>query len=200
MKNILVIESSSRGKDSLSGKLTQVIVEKLKAANPNAQIKTRNLGKEPFPHLDESRLSSFFSPPETHTGLEREAFQLSDQAVSEIIEADGIVIGAPIYNFAIPSALKTWIDHIARAGRTFSYGPDGRPVGLLKGKIVYLAIASGGVYSEGPMKSFDFAEPYLRAILGFLGITDVRTFRAEGTAIPQLKETALEKAIDSVRI
>jgi FMN-dependent NADH-azoreductase len=200
MKNILVIESSSRGSESLSGKLTQVIVEKLKAANPASKVKTRNLGREPFPHLDESRLASFFAPPEKHTSHEKDALRLSDQAISELLEADVIVIGVAVYNFTIPSALKTWIDHVARAGHTFKYGEHGTPEGLVKGKKVYLAVASGGVYSEGHLKAFDFAVPYLYAILGFLGMTDVHTFRAEGTAIPNLKETALSKAIESVRI
>jgi FMN-dependent NADH-azoreductase len=116
------------------------------------------------------------------------------------MDADAVVLGVPIYNFAIPSALKTWIDHVARVGRTFKYGAHGSPEGLVKGKKVYLAVASGGIYSEGPMKAFDFAEPYLKAVLGFLGMTDIRTFRAEGTAIPNIKETALAKAIESVRI
>jgi FMN-dependent NADH-azoreductase len=200
MKNILVIESSARGSGSVSNKLTQVIVDKLKAANPSVNVKTHNLGKEPFPHLDESRLSSFFSPPEKHTPHEKETLQLSDRAISELMEADAIVIGVPIYNFAIPTALKTWIDYTARAGVTFKYGATGSPEGLVKGKKVYLAVASGGVYSEGPMKAFDFAEPYLRAALGFLGMSDISTFRAEGTSIPGLKETALAKAIESVRL
>jgi FMN-dependent NADH-azoreductase len=200
MKNILVIESSSRGSESMSGKLTQAIVEKLKAAHPGVRVKARNLGKEPFPHLDESRLASFFAPPEKHTSHEKETLRLSDQAISELIEADAIVIGVPIYNFSIPSALKTWIDHVARAGHTFKYGANGSPEGMVIGKKVYLAIASGGIYSEGPMKAFDFAEPYLKAVLGFLGMTDIHTFRAEGNAIPNIKETALSKAIESVRI
>lgn len=116
-----------------------------------------------------------------------------------MFEADIIVIGVPIYNFNIPSALKAWLDHLVRAGKTFSY-QTGRPEGLVKDKKVYLAIASGGVYSDGPMKSYDFAEPYLRAVLGFIGITDITTFRVEGTNVPDLKETALQKGIESVVI
>jgi FMN-dependent NADH-azoreductase len=115
------------------------------------------------------------------------------------MEADMIVIGAPLYNFGISSALKAWIDHIARAGLTFHYTEHGSE-GLVKGKKVYLAIAMGGVYSEGPMQAYDFVTPYLKAVLGFIGMTDITVFRAEGTAIPGLKETALEKAIAAIRL
>ena len=103
-----------------------------------------------------------------------------------------------MYNFGIPSTLKAWIDHIVRAGVTFRYS-DGFPEGLIKNKKVYLAISSGGVYSEGPMKSYDFTEPYLRTALGFIGLTDITVFRVEGTFVPGVKETALPKAIDSVK-
>jgi FMN-dependent NADH-azoreductase len=96
--------------------------------------------------------------------------------------------------------LKAWIDQIVRAGLTFRYGANGQPEGLIKGKKVYLAIASGGVYSDGPMKAYDFVEPYLRGVLGFLGMTDVSTFRVEGTSVPGIKETALAKGVESVQI
>jgi FMN-dependent NADH-azoreductase len=107
------------------------------------------------------------------------------------------VIGVPLYNFGIPSTLKSWVDHIARSGLTFSYG-DGTPKGLVTNKKVYLAIASGGIYSDGPMQSFDFTEPFLRKLLGFLGMNDITTFRVEGTGMPQLSETALPKALGQV--
>jgi FMN-dependent NADH-azoreductase len=113
------------------------------------------------------------------------------------MNADIIVIGVPLYNFGIPSTLKSWIDHIARSGITFSYG-DGTPRGLVSNKKVYLAFAAGGVYSDGPMKSYDFAEPYLRQTLGFLGMTDITTFRVEGIGVPQLKDSAFPKAASTV--
>lgn len=103
----------------------------------------------------------------------------------------------PLYNFSIPATLKAWIDQIARAGETFPYA-DGAPKGLLTGKKVYLAIASGAVYSEGLYKDYDFTESYLRAVLGFMGLTDITVFRTEGTMIPGLKETALPKAVATV--
>lgn len=110
-----------------------------------------------------------------------------------------IVIGVPMYNFGIHSTLKAWIDHIARSGQTFRYTDKG-PEGLIKNKKVYLAISSGGVYSEGPMKAFDFTESYLRTTLGFLGMTNIASFRVEGLAMPDLKETALDKALQNIEV
>jgi FMN-dependent NADH-azoreductase len=113
------------------------------------------------------------------------------------MDADVIVIDAPLYNFSIPSALKAWVDHIARAGVTFKYDENG-PEGLVKGKKVYVALASGGIYSDGPMKGYDFAAPYLKSVLGFMGMTDFTVFRVEGVSYPNLKDTALQTAVDSI--
>lgn len=103
-----------------------------------------------------------------------------------------------MYNLTIPSTLKSWIDHLTRVGVTFKYVENGLE-GLIKGKKVYLAISSGNIYSQEPRKSFDFTENYMRAILGFLGMTDVTVFRAEGTSIPGLKETAIAKATEKIQ-
>src|SRR5581483_12149622 len=99
-----------------------------------------------------------------------------DENIRAVQDADILVIGAPMYNFSIPSALKAWIDHVVRRGVTFSYSDKG-PEGLVKGKKVYVAISSGGVFSEGMLKTMDFVEPYLRTVLGFIGLTDIRFFR-----------------------
>jgi FMN-dependent NADH-azoreductase len=107
------------------------------------------------------------------------------------------VIGAPLYNFGIHSALKAWIDHIARAGVTFKYDENG-PEGLIKGKKVYLAVSSGAIYSTGPMQSFYFVVPYLKAVLGFIGLTDMTVFRVEGSSMPGMQDSALEKGISSI--
>jgi FMN-dependent NADH-azoreductase len=149
--------------------------------------------------LEEAHLAAFFSPPEKHGEADKKAIRHSEEQIAEIMNADAIVIGVPMYNFGIPSALKAWVDHLARAGHTFRYGANG-PEGLIKGKKLYLAIATGGIYSEGPMKANDFTAPYLKAVLGFLGITDVTTYRAEGLAIPGVQDTALEKAIQAITI
>jgi FMN-dependent NADH-azoreductase len=195
MKKLLNVISSARGAASNSTQLTNAIIEKLTEHYPGSTVKLRDLVEQHYPHLEESHLNAFYAPAETQES--KEAAQHSDEAIQEVLEADIIVIGVPIYNFNIPSALKAWLDHLVRAGKTFSY-QTGRPEGLIKDKKVYLAIASGGVYSDGPMKSYDFAEPYLRAVLGFIGMTDITTFRVEGTNMPDLKETALQKGIESI--
>jgi len=194
---ILHLISSPRGEASFSIKLGNAVIEKLQAANPDSTVKAHNLVKTPFPHLEEVHLNSFFTPADSRTPEHLEAVKHSDSAIAELQEADAIVIGVPMYNFSIHSTLKAWIDHIARAGVTFKYGENG-PEGLVKGKKVYLAIATGGVYSDGQMKAYDFTEPYLRAVLGFLGMTDVTAFRVEGINLPNLKDSALPKAIDSI--
>jgi FMN-dependent NADH-azoreductase len=199
MKKILNVISSARGAASNSTQLANAIIRRLTDQYPGSTVKLRDLVERHYPHLEESHLNAFFAPAENATPEYKEAIQHSNEAIEEVFEADIIVIGVPIYNFHIPSALKAWLDHVVRAGKTFSY-QTGRPEGLVKDKKVYLAIASGGVYSDGPMKTYDFAEPYLRMILGFIGITDVTTFRVEGTSAPDLKETALQKGIDSIAV
>ncbi|MBS1522667.1 MAG: NAD(P)H-dependent oxidoreductase [Bacteroidetes bacterium] len=197
MKKILNVISSARGAASNSTQLVNAITEKLTGQYPGSTVKLRDLVEHHYPHLEESHLNAFYAPAETAAPESKEAVRHSNEAIEEVFEADVIVIAVPIYNFNIPSALKAWLDHLVRRGKTFSYG-SGYPEGLVKDKKVYLAIASGGVFSDGPMKSYDFAEPYLRMILGFIGITDVTTFRVEGVNMPDLKETALQKGIESI--
>ncbi|PAW94546.1 FMN-dependent NADH-azoreductase [Mucilaginibacter sp. MD40] len=196
---ILHLISSPRGNESVSIKLGNAIVEKLLAANPGSTVKTHDLVKYPFPHLEEAHLASFFTPAEQHTPELAEAIKHSDEALKELFDADVIVIGAPMYNFSIPSSLKAWIDHIVRAQKTFRYGENG-PIGLVEGKRVYVAISSGGVYSEGNLKAIDFIEPYIKTVFGFLGMTNISFHRAEGLKIPGIQETALEKGIASVEV
>jgi FMN-dependent NADH-azoreductase len=144
-------------------------------------------------------INSFFTPAENHTPQLAEAVQHSNESIAELKAADAIVIGVPMYNFGIHSTLKAWIDHVARAGQTFSYSENG-PEGLVKGKKVYLAISSGGVYSDGPMKAYDFTESYLRSVLGFLGMVDVTVYRVEGLSLPNLKDEALDKAVAAIAV
>jgi len=199
MKTILKVTSSARGNASNSTHLVNSIISKLFVRYEVATVIERDLVSQKYPHLEESHLAAFFAPPEDNTEQTKEAIQHSDEAIHEIEQADIIVIGVPLYNFNIPSALKAWIDHIVRARKTFAY-KNGISEGLLKGKKVYIAIASGNVYSEGPLKSIDFVEPYLRTILNFIGLTDITVYRAEGLNIPGLQDTALEKGIASVVI
>ena len=197
MKKILHIISSPRGEASFSIKLGNAIVEKIKTTYPGSTVKESNLVEKQFPHLEEAHLTSFFTPAENRTPENIAALKHSDEAIEEILQADIIVIGAPMYNFTIHSTLKAWFDHIVRAGVTFKRGQNGAE-GLIKGKKVYIAEATGGVYSEGPLQDHDFIAPLLKTILGLIGMTDVTIFRVEGTGIPDIKDTALEKGINSI--
>jgi FMN-dependent NADH-azoreductase len=199
MKKILHIISSPKGENSFSIKLGNAIVDKIIAANPGSTVKVKDLTKTPFPHLEEVTLAAFYTPAENQTPENKEALKNSDQAISEIMDADIIVIGAPVWNFGVPSVLKAWIDHIARAGLTFKYSEAGAE-GLIKDKIVYIAMASGAIYSSGPMQPFDFVSSYLKGLLGFLGMTDLTVFRVEGSAYPGQAEIALQKGIDSIAL
>jgi len=199
MKKILHIISSPRGGDSLSIKLGNAIIEKIKAEHPGSTVKESNLVTQPFPHLEEAHLASFFTPAENWTSENIAAIKHSEDAIQEILDTDIIVIGAPLYNFSIPSNLKAWIDHIVRKGATFKYDENGAE-GLIKGKKVYIALSSGGIYSDGPMQPFDYAEPYLKFILTFIGLTDISVFRAEGSSIPGMQDSALEKGISSINL
>lgn len=191
-KTILHIDSSPLGDKSFSRKFTAKIMAELKAKNPDAKIISRDFGTNPLPHLSAAVLGAFFAPPEKRDAAQAEAIKLSDQAVDEVLAADIIVIGAPMWNFGIPSALKAWIDHIVRAGRTFKYTPTG-PVGLVPpGKKVVIVSSRGGVYSEGPYAAMDHQEAYLKAIFGFLGMADVEFVRTEGVA---MGEDAVKKAL-----
>jgi FMN-dependent NADH-azoreductase len=197
MKKILHIISSPKGENSFSIKLGNAIVDKIIAANPGSTVYTKDLTKNPFPHLEESTLAAFFTPAENHTPENKEALKNSDQAIAEIKDADIIVIGAPLWNFGVPSVLKAWIDHIARAGVTFKYDENG-PEGLIKGKVVYVAMASGAIYTSGPYQVLDFVSGYLKSLLGFLGMTNLTVFRVEGSSYPGQAEPALQKGIESI--
>ena len=199
MKHILHLKSSIQGQESYSIKLGLAIVEKVQDKYPGSTLEELNLVDIEIPHLTPAVLRTFFIPEDQLTEEEKESIRFSDQMVKQLLAADIIVIGAPLINFTIPTVLKAWIDHITRAGITFGYGENG-PVGKVTGKKVYVAMSSGGVYSQGPGKVNDFVAPYLKAFLGFLGMTDLTVFRAEGLKVPGVKEHAMEKAIDGINI
>ena len=172
MTHILRIDSSARTEGSIS----RGLADKLIGNHPNAQITTRDLAQG-IPHLDADWTRATFTPPEARSDIDNAALALSDEIVAEVQAADLIVISAATYNFSIPSTLKAWIDHLTRAGVTFRYGEDGNPEGQLTGKRVIILVASGGTQVGSP---FDFATPYLKFVLGFLGITDVDVISAQG--------------------
>ena len=182
MTHILLLESSSNLASSVSRDLSESYVKDYKAAHPDTTVTERDLVASPIPHLGVDLLGGMFGKPEALSDAQKSALALSDSLVDEVMAASLIVIGVPMYNFSIPSALKAWIDHVIRAGRTFHYTAEG-PKGLVAGKKAVLFLASGGVYSDGPYKPYDFQVTYLRAILGFIGITDVTVVRAEGLSM-----------------
>jgi len=199
MKRILHLISSIQGSESYSVRLGKAIVEKAMEKYPGSTVEEVNLNELEIPHLNPTILQSMFIPGDQLTAEARESLRYSDEAVKQLMASDIIVIGAPLYNFTVHTSLKAWIDHITRAGITFGYSENG-PVGMVTGKKVYVAMSSGGIYSEGPSKSNDFVSPYLKAFLGFLGMTDLKVFRAEGVKVPGVKEHALEKGIASIQI
>ncbi|RNL85926.1 FMN-dependent NADH-azoreductase [Sinomicrobium pectinilyticum] len=199
MKNILHIKSGLQSENSYSTRLGNAIIERLKEVYPEVRVKERDLVREVFPHMQTETVNAFFTPEEDRTSDDIRAIQQSERSVRELFEADILVLGAPMYNFSIPSQLKAWIDHIARAGLTFHYTENG-PQGLVKGKKVYIALASGGIYTEGANQGYDFIPGYLKAVLGFMGMTDVEIFRAEGTAMETTRAVALEKALEAAEI
>jgi FMN-dependent NADH-azoreductase len=183
---LLHIDSSILGDHSASRKLTREIVARLQADEPGLQVKYVDLAADALPHFSGQSLSG--QPSEEST---RNAAALAD-----FLAADVIVIGAPMYNFAIPSQLKAWIDRVTVAGKTFRYTESG-PEGLAGGKRVIVAVSRGGVY--GPNAPGEFAESYLRFILGFLGIDSVTFVRAEGLAMsPDHRHRAIDSALAAI--
>jgi FMN-dependent NADH-azoreductase len=191
---LLHIDSSITGTNSTSRQLSATLVAALKAAIPGLEVIRRDLDANPIPHLDSKRLPTVrpANAPEDAVGIADEG---GSEALEEFLGADILVIGAPMYNYGVPSQLKAWIDRIAIAGKTFSYTADG-PVGLAGGKHVIVASSRGGLYApEMPFEPNDFQEKYLRAIFAFIGIDDIEIIRAEGLALgPGHREAALSTA------
>ena len=192
--NILHVTSSPRGSASYSNRVAANVLDEITARNPGATVTVRDLVREPLPHIGDDFVAATRSPNGPQTEAQRALLARSDELVDELFAADLIVIAAPMINFTIPSNLKAWIDYVARAGRTFRYSEKG-PEGLVKGKQVIIVAARGGVYSNGPGSALDFQVPYLKSVLGFIGLTDVEVLEVEGTAYgPDVAEKAVEVA------
>ncbi|TIN21589.1 MAG: FMN-dependent NADH-azoreductase, partial [Mesorhizobium sp.] len=152
----------------------------------------------PLPHIDADYASGIYTPAEARTPRQAEVVGVSDVALDELFAADTVILATGFINFNISSTLKSWVDHISRSGKSFAYGENG-PKGLVTGKKVYIVLASGGIYSEGAAVQFDHAIPYLRGVLGFLGMTDVDVIRIEGVGMgPDAVTAALAKATAKV--
>jgi FMN-dependent NADH-azoreductase len=193
MSTVLVLNSSANGAASVSRQLVQGIVARLQADEPQLRLVSRDLGEQPIPHLTAATVGAI-GPAEPADVAQAATRALSDELIAELQAADTIVIGAPMYNFGIASTLKTWFDHVLRAGQTFRYTEAG-PEGLVKGKRAIVAIARAGHYTDGPAQPIDFQEPYLRHLLGFIGITDVTFVRAERLAFgPEVRAESIAAA------
>ena len=198
--NILQVNSSARrfenGQGSHSTRLATEWVQQLREQHPDAEVVVRDLARQPHPVLDEAALSALFTPPEQRSAEQAARVALDDALIAEIQAADLVVLAVPMYNFGITAQLKNWIDAIARARVTFRYTEQGVE-GLLTGKQVHVVLTRGGIHKD---TASDTQVPYLRAVLGFLGMTDVHFVYAEGLALgPEAEARALSTAREQIQ-
>jgi FMN-dependent NADH-azoreductase len=191
MKTLLEIRSSIYSDAGQSSRLADRFIARWRAANQGGKVIVRDLALEPVPHIDADRFGAFVATPGQRTPEQQAIVAYSDALIAELRSADAVVLAIPMYNFGIPSTLKAYFDHIARAGVTFRYTENG-PVGLLTGKKAYVFATRGGLYAGTPR---DSQTPYLRSFLGFIGIDDVQFVYAEGLAISAAsRERALSRS------
>lgn len=188
MSTLLTIQSSLFGEQGQSSALINRFVEHWLTQHPGGKVINRNLAEDPVPHLDLERFQAFTANRDKMTDAQHEAVTQSDALIAELVSADVILLGIPMYNFNIPSTLHTYFDHIARAGVTFRYSANG-PEGLVKGKKAYVFVTRGGVYGESHAQT-----DFVRQFLGFIGITDVEFIHAEGLAMKEKAEKNLAAA------
>ncbi len=194
MKTLLHIDSSARAERSHSRQLTAHFAQAWQRAHPDGKIVHRELGLTPLPLVSEPWIAAAYSNPADHTPEQQAAIAVSNGLIDELFAADELVIGAPMYNFSLPASLKVWVDQIVRAGRTFEYPSY---TGLVTGKLATIITVRGGAgYGPGEaMAHLDAEVPYLRLILGFIGITDVSVVSAENTSgSDEVRQGSLDKA------
>lgn len=185
MTNLLVIEASPRGKNSVSHNMAAEYVDEWRHANPDGKVIRRDLTHTALKFTDAPWLAAYFTPPEKQSTEMKDALKLSDELVEELLSADVVVIGTPVYNYNVPAVLKAWFDHVVRKGITLGFSGEG----LLKGKRCTVLLASGGVYTVGsPIRERDIATQWLRLILNVLGIENVEFVAAGGTKVIDLGE------------
>ena len=191
MTTVLKISSSIYAESGQSSQLGNQFIDALRERDPGVRVIERDLAREPIPHLDAARFQAFLTKPEERTPEQQAVAGFSDALIEELRRADVIVLGVPMYNYGIPTQLKAWFDHIARAGVTFKYTEQG-PVGQLTGKKAYVFATRGGAYAGTPA---DHLAPHVRQFLALLGINDVEFVYAEGMAMgPQAREAGLAQA------
>ncbi|GAB1544085.1 FMN-dependent NADH-azoreductase AzoR3 [Scytonema sp. NUACC21] len=200
MAHILHIDSSPRGERSFSRRFSSQFVTAWKNAHPGDTVTYRDLGHNPVPHVDEAWIAAAFSPPDVRTPELTKAIELSDSLIDEFLAADRYVFGVPMYNFNIPSTFKAYIDQIVRAGRTFAVDDKGGFQGLVEGKKMLILTARSGNFSPGsPAAPHNYQEPFLTAIFGFIGITDITFINVENLgAGEEARQASLAQAHDAV--
>lgn len=177
MSSILHVASSSNLFTSVTRQIGTIMVDALVAADPSSHVLKRDLVASPIPHVSPEVVGAMFG-----ADIDPAVLGLSDELLEELFASDILVIEAPMYNLGIPSALKAWIDHIVRAGKTFEFGEMG-PRGLISGKRAIIILGRGGIYTEGPAQALDYQETYLRAILGYIGFASIEAIHIEGVAM-----------------
>jgi FMN-dependent NADH-azoreductase len=196
--NLLRIDSSAR-RNSVSRQLSARFAEAWQHEHPQGKVIARDLATTALPHITDEWVQAVHSNPATLTAEQKQVLAVSDTLVEELVQADSIVIGAPMYNFAIPAPLKAWIDQVVRVGKTVLFAEAG-PKGILTGKKVYVITSRGGAYRSGTFtERFDYQEPYLRHILGFIGLTDVTFIHAENQKPGAEAEIAKAAAIARIQ-
>lgn len=195
MKTILQLNNSVFSDEGQSSRLADEFVGRVRGDDPESRVIRRDLAEHPVPHLEQATFFAGLTAADERTAEQARAAAHADTLVAELQDADTVVIGVPVYNFLIPSTLKAWFDHVARAGTTFRYTENG-PQGLLEGKRAHIFVTSGGQYAG---TDIDFAGPYVKHMLAFLGITDVTVTRAEGLAMgEETSQAALEQARERI--
>ncbi|GLR08981.1 FMN-dependent NADH-azoreductase [Mixta theicola] len=195
---LLHIKVSPNITGSSSRAVSNILAEKLKNHYSGLVETVLDLSETPLPHLDAFTIGSFFTMPENRTSEQCAAIERSEEMVNLLLENDLIIISSPMWNLGLPSVLKAWFDHITRAGRTFGFTDEGTKFGLVTGKKVYVVVASGSMFTNGPFMNDDQFSPYIKTALAYVGITDVQFIRIDGTHDPRSRETALPDAIKFV--
>jgi len=199
MTTLLKIDVSTRGDLSVSRTLSEKFSRKWSDSHPGSKVVDRDLTKTDLPYVSLPWIIGAFSPVEGQTAEQKAAINVSDKLVDELKAADHYLISTPMYNFGIPASLKAWIDHVVRSGKTFTANPDGSYTGLLTGKKATVILSSAGKYDPGtPAEGYNFASPYLRHILGFMGVSDVTFVEAGATYTVDRSMTTMNEFVETI--
>ncbi len=185
MPNLLRIDASARQNESHSRALADELQSQWLMAHPDGKVLRRDLAKNPIGPIENDTIVGYYTPEEAMTNPLRDATALSDELISELNNADALLISTPMYNFTVPAVLKAWIDQVVRIHKTFGFSDDGNLQGLVKGKPAYITIAIGAQFSGTPLASMDFLRPYLKSLLSFIGFEQVEFFSTESTTMDE---------------